>query len=319
MPAELSYNQDGKAEMFSAEGIVPWHKEGTIVQGKATAEEAIALANLNWTVSKTPLYVQNPLRKVTGFHGITRDDDKRVLGVVKDLYTIVQNERAFDFFDSIVGEGQAVYETAGALRDGAVIWIQATLAGSLFIGSDEYQKRVLLVTSHNGTYGLMVMITPVRVVCMNTLSAALSNASNVYKVRHCPNLETKIAEAQKALKLASAYYDNLKGVLESLQKTPMNKPEMEVFTSQLFPAKEEKQDDGTIAIPTRTANIRDKVVTLFERGQGNIGKSRYDALNAVTEYVDHQRLVKGKATRLESSLLGSGTAVKARALELLTN
>lgn len=316
MPAELSYNKNGEAEMFSGQGIVPWHKEGTIVEGLLTAEEAIKAAHLDWTVEKTPLYVQ-PLKKVAGWEAIRRTDDGRVLGVAKGQYTVIQNCRSFDFFDSIIGKGQAVYDTAGALRDGAIVWVMARLPAKMFIGNDAYEKQVLLCTSHNGTLPLSVQIVTTRVVCANTLSVALHGASNIYKIRHFEKFEDKLQQAQEALQLAEAYYDNLKGLLEVLQSKPMDTKEMQNFTAQLFPAKEEKQDDGSISIPTRTRNVREAVETLFVRGQGNQGRTRYDALNAVTEWVDHSRIVKGKSTRFESSLLGSGVAVKAKALNLL--
>jgi phage/plasmid-like protein (TIGR03299 family) len=332
MPAEISdqVTQEGKqvAEMFSGRGIIPWHGQGTVVKGLLTAKEAIEAAHLEWEVEKRPVYTEkwveneNEERKlvtvpISNHKSIVRKDNDYPLAVVKDRYNIIQNSECFDFFDSVVGEGQAIYDTAGSLKNGRVVWIMAKLSGQLFIKNnpeDRIDKNILLVTSHNSTFSLMMQHVSTRVVCWNTLSAALRNCTNQVKIRHTKTYEKKIETAQKALQLTVAYYDNLQEVINLLSDKKMDKREMEDFTRKLFPVKDEED------VPKQTETVRSTVQDLFVNGRGNLGRSRWDAMNSVTEFVDHHRGIRGESTsRFESGLLGSGNNLKNRAFELLVS
>lgn len=320
--AHLLSTNNGKVEMFSGNNIVPWHGLGEVVAGQLTAKEALKTAHLDWEVKREPIYTHfgNVPTQVEGYASITRQDNGKSLGVVGSRYTVIQNEVAFDFFDEVVGSGQAVYETAGALADGKRIWIMARIPGHLFIDSrpdDKLDKMVLLMNSHDGSRALMMQHVTTRVVCQNTLSAALSGATNQISIRHTKNFEGKVNEAQRILKVIHGYYDNLQAVINTLAAQEMNQDGMVKFTEKLVPAVLEPGED----LPTRTLNIRNEINMLFTRGTGNLGKSRWDALNAVTEYVDHNRSTRGdneQESRFSSSVLGSGNQMKNRALEILT-
>lgn len=308
---------NGKAEMFSGQSIRPWHGLGKIVAGLLTAKEAIKEAGLDWQVLPQTVEVQG--KTVPNYQAMTRNDNGTVLSILGKRYTAIQNEEAFDFFDSVIGEGQAVYDTAGSLSEGRKVWIMAKLKGSLFLEnnpSDTIDKNVLLSTSHDGTSSLSMMIVSTRVVCANTLSIALGKATNRINIRHTKNYNSKKDAAMKALGLCNAYFDNLQVVINSLSKTSMTKGEMIGFAEKLFPSNEEEES-------TRTNNMRNEVVTLFSRGKGNNGVSRWDALNAVTEYVDHNRGTRSTTEnkdegRFTSSMFGSGYNLKEKAYNLLT-
>lgn len=311
----VTINKDGQAEMFSGQDLVPWHGLGTIVSGFATSEQAIKHAHLGWEVEKQDIFLRGGAQ-IEGYQSIVRKDNGYALGVAKSRYEIIQNAESFDFFDSVIGEGQAVYDTAGSLRNGRVIWIMCKLPGHLFIDTnpdDKIEKNVLLVTSHDSTFSLMMQIVGTRVVCWNTLSVAMREATNRIKIRHTKSFKKKIEEARKALNLTVAYFDNLQGVINILAKTPMNKDGMEEFTKRLFPVEDEAD------APTKTINIRESVQNLFVNGKGNQGKSRWDALNAVTEFVDYHRATRNETSRFEAGLLGSGVLIKERAVKLLVD
>ena len=200
--------------------------------------------------------------------------------------------------------------------------MMAKIPGHLFIDTnpeDTIEKNVLLCTSHDGTHALSMQIVPTRVVCSNTLNVALHQATNQIKIRHTANYKKKLEAAQKALQLANGYYDDLQGVINIMAKEEMSKTGIEDFTKKLFPATDDEK------VSARTIGIRDKVTDLFFNGKGNNGRTNWDAFNAVTEYVDHHRGTRGAetdddkiASRFESSLLGSGVAIKQRAMNLLT-
>lgn len=318
MSHELTIRKDGSVEMFSGQNIVPWHGLGTIVPNTVRAREAIHLAKLDWNVIKMPVFCNG--KQVEGKQGICREDTGDCLEILGRRYEVIQNSEAFDFFDDVIGQGQAVYDTAGSLSGGKRIWIMAKLNGNLFIDNrpnDIIEKNVLLCSSHDGTSSLMMQIVSTRVVCANTLSMALGDCSNQIKIRHTKSYQSKKDAAKQALNLCNAYYDNLQRLLDKLEEIPMNQAEMDVFTEKLIPS---EHKEGKIS--TRTMNIRNEISTLFSRGKGNLGRTRFDALNAVTEYVDHNRSTRtsesnSQEKRFESSMFGSGYSLKGKAVNLL--
>ena len=312
--------QNGRAEVFSGQGLVPWHKLGTIVAGRLTAAEAIESAHLGWLVQPLPVSVNGrqlafPDDKTSeGWQGICRADTGDCLGITKGRYEIIQNADCFAFMDSLVNEGQLKYETAGALRGGRQVWMMARYDGDIEINQDKHEQWLLCVSSHDGSYSLMVQWVTVRVVCANTLSVALSGAKNQVKIRHTANWENKEDEARRVLGLTKDYFAAMRESLSGLADKAMTADDMNAFTKLLFPSKHEKD------VPTRTSNMRWGVERLFSRGAGNRGASRWDALNAVTDFADHEAKLRGEnSTRLESALLGSGAQLKQRAFETLTS
>lgn len=320
MAHELSITNEGRAEMFSGRGIKPWHGLGTIVEGQLNAQDALHAAHLDWRVSRRGIYIHGPAgqdEEVPGYKAIARDDTGAVLGVMTDKYVPIQNTEAFEFFDTVVGEGQAVYDTAGALHGGRKVWILARLPQRLFVDeSDQLERQILLVTSHDGSSTLKMMHVTTRVVCQNTLSIALSGAKNSVSILHRGNYKDRVSEAQRALKVSYGYFDNLSALIAELAKSPMSASDMRAFTEKLLPIPE-----GDKA--PRTEKSRAEIASLFSRGLGNAGRTKWDALNAVTEFVDHHRrygkTAQGDATetRFASTLFGSGAALKQQAVSLL--
>lgn len=319
MSHALTINEKGEAEMFSGQNITPWHKLGQKVPGLLTAKEALKAARLNWKVIQKPIFVDGEV--IPDYKANVRSDNGLTLAVVGNRYEVIDNDEGMDFMDFIVGSGQAVYDTAGSLHGGKKVWIMAKLKGSLFLNNrmgDTMDRNVLLATSHDGSTGLTMQIVSTRVVCQNTLSVALDGATNQIKIRHTKSYDSKREAAIKALGLCNAYFDNLQAVMNELDKQAMNQAQMIDFAKVLLPdSKSENQ--------TRSENIRQEIVTLFTRGKGNLGKSRFDALNAVTEFADHTRATRVKAdgnadeNRFASAMFGSGATLKAKAFSLLTS
>lgn len=130
--------------------------------------------------------VKVPKLEVPGYFATVRTDTDQVLGMVGKDYKIVQNTDAFTFFDSIVGGDGIMCETAGALGSaGQKIFITAKLPDYIKVGSDDLiEKYIFLTTTHDGSGSITAAFTPIRVICQNTLSMALSSCSNVVKIRH---------------------------------------------------------------------------------------------------------------------------------------
>jgi len=319
MAHEISI-QNGRAEMFSGNNKLPWHGLGTVVAGLLTAKEAIEAAHLNWDVVGMPVTVNGehlpfPGAKVITdtWQGICRVDTGKPLGIVKGRYEIIQNSQAFDFFDAIVGQGRATYETAGALRGGRQVWILARYNGEVKIGDDQTRMWCLLVTSHDGSQALSCQWVSERVVCANTLSIALAGKKQCIKIRHTANWSEKEQEAKRVLGLTDDYFGDLREQLAKLQDHSMDREQMDDFVRLLYPAKDENK------VPGITRNARTEIANLFEKGVGNHGQTRWDALNAVSDWADHRSTIRGEnSTRLESSITGSAAELKQKAFELLS-
>ncbi|WP_395753343.1 DUF932 domain-containing protein [Prosthecobacter sp.] len=319
MAHELSI-QNGRAEMFSGRNITPWHRLGTVVEGLLTSSEALEAAHLNWNVVGNPVLAQvnGAPTAVPGYQAITREDSGAVLSIMKDSYHPIQNAEAFEFFDAVVGEGQAIYDTAGALHGGRRVWIMARIPKTVFIdGGDELERNILLYTSHDGSSTLKMQQVMTRVVCQNTLSVALRQATNTVSILHRGNYKQRVVEAQRALKVVHGYFDDLTSLIELFAAKPMSHSDMRDFTEKLLPiAPGEKSP--------RTEKSRGEIADLFSKGTGNNGRTRWDALNAVTEWVDHRRtygrtqLGVADETRFASTLFGSGAEIKASAVALLS-
>jgi phage/plasmid-like protein (TIGR03299 family) len=318
--------ESGKVEMFFT-GEKPWHGLGKELAEPATAAEAIAAAGLGWTVETEEIYLKNGVRGGDKFQAIVRQDTRRVLGTATDRYQPIQNVEAFGFFDEVVGKGQAIYHTAGALGRGERIWILAKLPDYLRIdGTDDItEKFLLLANSHDGGSSLKAFYTPIRVVCQNTLYAALRDAKDGISIRHTGNILNKVNEAQLVLGLAVKYYDTLSEIYNVLAKKSVNQAQVQAYLKELVPDPKEGN-------ASRAENIRHKIDGLFQYGKGNnipgIRGTAWALLNGVSEYVTHNRTVrvldadglsKGEATgtsRLNTLWFGTGRQMNAEAFDL---
>ena len=331
MSHDLTQNEKGETEFFSAV-TRGWHNLGQLTDRQLTAEEAIKEARLDWEVEQVPVYHQanGEMIEVPDQYCVRRKDNNRVMSVMSKRYQMIQNHETFSFADEIIGTGQAVWDTAGSIAGGRVVFMQVELEGRLFLKSnpdDQTVKKVLFINSHDGSKALMGMITPVRVVCQNTLNAALGSKSNQFKIYHRKNFQSKKDEAAKILGLASAFYDDLQTVMDTLAEQQVSKTYVEGFVNALIPTSKDE-------VSTRTENRRNQITGLFSTGRGNNGETKWDLFNAVTEYVDHHsnglvtesRLQRSDAladieteARFERSILGSGATLKQKALSLLLN
>jgi phage/plasmid-like protein (TIGR03299 family) len=296
-------------------GEAPWHGLGTRVPQAVTSGEALRVAALDWRVAVAPIKAesQSDLVGVEGWKAVIRLSDLKALGVVGERYRPIQNGEAFSFFDELVGEGQAIYHTAGSLDGGRRVWILAKLPGEVVVTRDDVTEKFLLLTnSHDGTTSLRMFFTPVRVVCQNTLNLALSQSvGEGIAIRHTSSAMARLQQAREALGIANRFYDEFAGQAEQLVRASFNDAQMKTLVETVLPG-----TDGEVS--TRTLHARAKVVELFEYGRGHdpIRGTAWAALNAVAEFADHHRSSRGvdehsrAEARLNSAWFGSGAALK---------
>jgi phage/plasmid-like protein (TIGR03299 family) len=163
MSHELEILEDGTASMFSGENLTPWHGLGTVVEGVVTAEEALKLAHLDWSVEKQPIYLGSGT-VIPDRHAIVRDRDQKPLGVVGSDYVTFQNVEAFSFFDTVTDKGgEAHYTAAGSLFGGKRIFLTAKVGDTITVaGDDDHDLYLLLTTSHDGSRAFTAATTMIR-------------------------------------------------------------------------------------------------------------------------------------------------------------
>lgn len=172
----------------------PWHGLGVVVAEALSSSEALKYAGLDWSVVQEPIFTSLG-EEVSGFRANVRDTDRKVLGVVTDRYKVVQNVEAFSFTDEMLGFGVR-YETAGSLSEGRKIWLLARLPREYIISGERISHYLVFSNTHDGSGSVKVAITPIRVVCNNTLNLALSTAQRCFTMIHTGNIVDKIEEAK---------------------------------------------------------------------------------------------------------------------------
>ncbi len=193
--------------MFSVRET-PWHGLGRIIMDAPASHEALELAGLDWQVESRNIY-SGTGAMIPGYRANVRSTDDAVLGVVSDRYRIVQNEEAFQFTDDLLGEG-VTYETAGSLQGGKKVWMLARLPRKYLIAGDQVEPYLVIFNSHDGSSGVKVAMTPIRVVCQNTLNLALNTAKRSWTARHTENVLLRVQDARETLQLDSnKLYENI--------------------------------------------------------------------------------------------------------------
>lgn len=268
--------------MFYTEREVPWHGLGTPVQEALTSEEAIEKAGLNWEVVKKPIYNENGI-EIPKYFRTARSSDNSTLGIVSDRYKIVQNQEAFSFTDELIS-GDVRYETAGSLNDGRRVWLLAKLPERKIL-DDEFDTYICFTNTHDGTGAVQVCMTPIRVVCNNTLNLALSGASRKWSTRHIGNLEQKMEEARKALELAETYMEALTGEAQVLSDIKVSEAEVEVMFDTIFPVDQEKDTARKIRNVEYLKNAFFNCMKAPDLTQ--FSGTAWGVINAMTDFVDH--------------------------------
>lgn len=279
----------------------PWHGLGTKVDEAHTSADAIKLAGLDWEVKKLHNYVRigTKMKAVPGRFSTVRMTDGQILGSVKSRYQIVQNKDAFAFTDELLGEG-VKYETAGSLYNGSRVWLLARME-NVKILDDAVEPYMLFSNSHDGSAQIKVTMTPVRVVCNNTLSLALNEATNVWSTRHVGNLETKLEDARETLGLAKKYMQELNEEAEQMYKVKLTKDDFIKIIGMLYPVTE----DMSSRKASTNRFYQDEMIYAYNQTDlNNIRNTAWGVLNAIADYATHAKPVRGAADSAEPDYNG---------------
>ncbi len=293
----------------------PWHGLGTRVEEAPSSREALRLAGLDWQVLQKPIMTTDG-QMVVGFRANVRDRDSRVLGVVTDRYKVVQNGDAFAFTDDLLGEG-VTYETAGSLQDGRKTWLLAELPQRYIISGDEIAPYLVFMNAHDGSGSIKVAMTPVRVVCMNTLNLALATAKRCWSTAHTGDIRAKIEDARDTLLFAETYMGELGKAVERLRQIRLSDRQVMAYIDQLFPLYE----DPTPVQKKNLLRMKEDVRIRYADAPDlqHVGKNGYRFVNAVSDFATHAKPLRESATHRESLFARTveGNALIDRAYKLL--
>lgn len=274
----------------------PWHGLGNRVEYALSSEEALQEAGLNWRVIQKPIQTADHF-DIAGYKANIRESDNRVLGVVTDRYKIVQNYEAFAFTDDLLGEG-VKYETAGSLQNGKKVWLLAKLPENYIISDDRISPYLVFSNSHDGSGSIKVAMTPIRVVCQNTLNLALSNAKRIWTTIHTGDIKSKLDEAKKTLLLAEFYMDKLGAEMDRLNRIKIPDHKIMEYIDLLIPL----PDNATKIQEKNVQNLRsDMKLRYFDAPDLlHVGKNGYRFINAISDFATHEKPLRETASFKEN-------------------
>ena len=261
----------------------PWHGLGTMVAEAPNSKDALRLAGLNWKVLQEPVYTENE-ELIQGYKANVRDTDRKVLRVLTDRYKVIQNEEAFAFTDTLLGEGVR-YETAGSLQEGRRVWMLARLPREFIIGGERISPYMVFSNTHDGSGAVKTALTPIRVVCNNTLNLALRTAKRSWSMIHTGDISGKIEEAKNTLLLADEYMTALGQEFENLRKIKLSEKQVLDYIKILLPMEENYSLLQKRGVEKLRADMK---MRYFDAPDlKDVGNNGYRFVNAVSDFATH--------------------------------
>lgn len=284
----------GVESMFSVREK-PWHGLGVIIEEAVCSKEALHLAGLDWSVRQERLVYSG---KDSDYVMNIRSSDDKVLGVVGNRYVPVQNEDAFAFTDELLGHN-VVYETAGSLWGGRRVWLLARMP-DIKIFDDVIEPYMCLNNIHDGGGSMKVCMTPVRVVCQNTLNMALKSAKRTWTMHHVGKIENKLADAAQVLGLASSYMRSFEKEAEELYQIKISPEKFTEFSETLFPVEDgmtPRKEESQILLQSQLG------ATWDVDDLGNIRGTGWGFMNAISDMSTHKPPLRKSDTYQENMFI----------------
>jgi phage/plasmid-like protein (TIGR03299 family) len=277
-----------------------------------------------WDVRLSPVVFPADYRVITPAYSVIRtnpaDKGTDVLAVVGDRYQVFQNEDLFSFGDNIL-DGGGVWESAGSIKQGRQVFGSIKIDRELILDpqgiADKTESYLLITTSHDGSSAIQAMVTPVRVVCQNTLNMALNGAKQSFKVRHTAKQADRVAEARRVLGLSFAHMDEFDTMAQELFATEFTNKQFDELILAIYP----QPDVASKAAYTKHTDKVDFIKALYLNSptQAGITGTAWGALNAMTEHLDYFRVGKaGQTEGLMSAASGFEAGINSQKARILS-
>jgi phage/plasmid-like protein (TIGR03299 family) len=327
MAHEINYNKRKGTHSFASAIHPAWHDLGQILPERMTAREAIENANLDFEVEKRQLYVlthpdaeegtaeyMDTMNPTTHYANV-RTDTNQILGVVGSKYHIVQNHQCFSFFDSIVDQDAAIYETAGALGNGERIFITAKLPDTMKIGNDQIEKYIFLTSSHDGSGGIMAAFTPTRIVCANTLRMALNNKTGEVNIRHTAGAGFELRQAAYLMGIVANKSDEMERNFLRFSKMKCDDNLMMNLLEEVFKPTNTQMIDASKWVSRRADEVINYHHTAETQRTKETSGTLYGMVNAVSGFYQNVHNFKTNEAKLNSIINGRANTYSLRAYD----
>ena len=322
-------NQNGKTS-FASFREPAWHGLGTVFTEEKNTIEMLEAANLNgWNVRLEDMEIPSTLTSDKAYQYVLRTNptDKNqtdVLGIVGERYVPLQNEDLFSFGDNIL-DGGGRWETAGSIKGGRVVFGSLALERETILDptgvADKVKTYLLINTSHDGSIAIQASITPVRVVCANTLNLALNQkkkkngVKQSFKIRHTQTAEGKIQIARETLGMANAYMDEFDIMAKAMIEKEVSAKQFNDIILAAY-AKPDADSKGSFKKWENKIDIINDIYT--GEFNGMISGNAWGAFNALTERLDWYRSARGGSNEsILASASGFDPAINAEKNRLL--
>lgn len=304
-------------------GSEPWHGLGNHLPPKQPIDVWQKEAGMDWQILETPVrFMAESVGNLGSIHSfpdqkvLYRSDSKEALSVVSNRYQVVQPREVLEFYRDLTEVSGYELETAGVLKGGRKFWALARTGQSTALkGNDQVNGYLLLATSCDGTLATTATPTTIRVVCNNTLTIAVNGATQAIKVPHSTRFDAQAVKQQ--LGIAVSQWDGFMYRMRTLAERKVKSHEaMNYFLRVLCDVQPGSPDLSGLA----NERALKKVQSLYD-GQGRGAEleaakgTAWGLLNAVTEYVDHERRARSTEYRMDSAWFGQGAVIKQRALD----
>lgn len=324
MAHKIEFNEQTQTHSFvSSSGEKAWHGLGQVLEGKLTAAEAIEKANLGYEVIKTSLHAKSEGDVFPAFEksfATLRTDNNAPLGIVGESYEVVQNKDAFGFFDAIIDAEEAIFETAGVLGKGERIFVTAKLPEDYLVGGEACNKYIILTNSHDGKSSVIAGFTSIRIVCNNTLQAALKNLENRVYIQHKIGAQDRLKEAYRVMNIASKYMNQVSEVFNEMTKVKVSDDVLLKYIEDVMRAEKSLEPQKF------STNLKNKVNEIFnfckthptqttEAANGTL----WGAYNSISGYYNYNKKYKNAEVKFKSQLFGLAETKISKAFRLATN
>nr|WP_068891249.1 DUF932 domain-containing protein [Pedobacter panaciterrae] len=346
MGHDINYNRNTGKHAFMSVKEKAWHGLGQIIEHYPNSSEAIQYAGLNFEVEKRPLFTCNtenyeifkdvetddymndfePNIILPDYFATVRTDTDEVLGMVGRDYNVVQNIEAFGFFDGIVGGRSGIkYETAGCLGRGQVTFITAKLPEYIRVGREDLIEQYLFLTSsHDGSGSINIAFTPVRIVCANTLNAALRHKSNCIKIRHTASATEKLKQAHEMLGLSNSLATEMEAIYNRWSRVRITDSELKrLIRLAMVPNREVLGKLKTGRDEQLSRQYNNLIENVYEYALSSPTQQElttkgtvFGAYNAVTGYFQNVRGYKNEEAKFKSIMTGTALSRTQTAFDL---
>lgn len=305
-----------------------WHGLGTVLDHDLSIAEALAKSGMDFVVAHKAIQTVEGESLHDFARATYRTDTNDILGVVGKNTHVLQNTEAFDLFAPFVADGRLRLETAGCLDEGRKVFILASSgAEEEIVKNDPVRGYLLLSNSHDGTMAVRLGLTPIRVVCWNTMSAAIgAKASKLIRIRHGSGVKENCNNIMKLLDAANMEFTATVAELRKLATKQIKQTDLLKYVKVVLATKAETKEQIAEALANpplqadlgkRMENLIDKIVGYSENGIGQdikgVGGTLWGAYNGVTQFLTHDR-GHSQETRLASQWFGDAANINTRAL-----